>query len=358
MNASRCSGGIGLCFVVASLVTFAQQPQPQRETATPANSSRLVLDVVVTNKGKKPVAGLQAEDFVVLDNKKPQKVLSFTATPGAEATATKEPPAEILLLVDEVNARFNRVAYERDEIKKFAMQNGGKLKHPVSIAFFTDHGSDMATGTTTDGNVLLSVFDQHESSLREMRRSEGFYGGVDRFELSLATLNSLAVAEAKQPGRKLVVWISPGWWYLSGPEMDLTRKQEQGLFNSIMAISDELNRARITLYSIDPLGVADAGGLRVMYYEEFLKPVTKINDVQIGNLALQVLATHSGGLALNSSNDIAAQIDRCVDDADAYYTLVIDKAPAEKPNEFHSIEVKVGTPGLVARTQYGYYAQP
>ena len=360
-----CRTGIALiCTCLSSLPLAAQQTAAQEAAAQEAASvgsgdHRLVLDVVVHDRSKKPIAGLQAENFTVLDNKHPQKVLSFLAVGGNVAgSAHPEPPAEIILLVDEVNTRFDRVAYEREEIKKFALQSGGKLSHPVSMIFFSDSGTQVQNGSTQDGKLLLASFDQHETKLRTMRRSEGFYGGVDRFQLSLRTLQTLAAAETRRPGRKLLIWISPGWWYLSGPEVDLSRREEEGLFHSIVATSTELRRARVTLYSIDPLGIADAGGLRVMYYQEFLKPIVKPYDSQVGDLSLQVIATQTGGLALNSSNDIAGQIDQCVSDADAYYTLTVATAPSERPNEFHAIEVKVNEPGLTARTRNGYYGQP
>lgn len=239
-----------------------------------------------------------------------------------------------MLLVDEVNTRFDHVAYERDEIKRFVVQHGGKLTHPMSLAFFTDHGSVVSQRSTSDGNLLLASFDKHQASLRTIRRATGFYGAVERFQLSMSMLHSLAAAEAQRPGRKLVVWISPGWPYLSGPGVDLTSKDQAGLFASIVAISNELRRARMTLYSIDPLGVADAGGLRVSYYENFLKPVIKPGRTEPANLSLQVLAIQSGGMALNSSNDISAQIDRAIADAEAYYTLQLNRHPPSSRMSF------------------------
>jgi hypothetical protein len=41
------------------------------------------------------------------------------------------------------------------------------------------------------------------------------------------------------------------------------------------------------------------------------------SQVRSGNLALEVIATQSGGLALNSGNDIAAKLQQCVDDTRA-----------------------------------------
>ncbi len=338
----------------------AQRTVPQtareEEEAVPQPDSRIVLDVVVTDRSKKPVAGLQAEDFTVLDDKHAQKILSFTPVGGNGAQTG--PPAEIILLVDEVNTGFDRVAYEREQIRKFAMQNGGKLPHPVSLIFFTDLSTEVQNGSTQDGKLLLAAFDQHETKLRISNRSQGFYGGVDRYQLSMTTLQNLAAAEGQKPGRKLVLWISPGWAYLSGPNVVLTSREESGLFRTIVNLSATLRRARVTLYSIDPLGVADAASFRTTYYEEFLKPVTKASSVNIGDLSLQVIATQTGGMALNSSNDITAEIARAMADADAYYTLVLEPTPSEKPNQFHSIEIKIGKPGLAARTRNGYYGQP
>ena len=49
---------------------------------------------------------------------------------------------------------------------------------------------------------------------------------------------------------------------------------------------------------------------------------------------------------------------KCVADADSWYEVTFDMAGAEQPNEYHKIEIKVDKPGLTARTQTGYYAQP
>jgi VWFA-related protein len=264
---------------------------------------------------------------------------------------------KIILLVDEVNSDFRRVAYEREQIKQFLQKNGGVLKHPLSMAFFTDKGTQLQNASSTDGNALLAEFDEHETALRSIRRGEGVYGAIERFQLSMNALESLAHAEGEEPGRKLVVWISAGWPILSGPGIELTSKNQASLFSSIVAISTALRQARVTLSSVNPEG-AGGGVTQDFYYETFLKPVTRARDTQIGNLALQVIATQSGGLVLPASNDIAGQIERCVADADSYYTLVIDQAPADAPNSYHALTVKVAKPGLTARTRAGYYVQP
>lgn len=337
---------------------FQLQTHPGAENTA---KDRITLDVVVTGKSGKAIKGLEEKDFTVLDDGHPQKIVSFQAVgvgdSGTNAEAG-EAPAKIILLIDEVNTGFSRVAYERDEIKRFLLQNGGTLAHPTVLAFFSDSGIEIQENSSRDGNALLATYEQHGTALRSVRRSEGFYGALERFQLSMKALQSLVDKEEKQPGRKVVLWISPGWPMLSGPNVELDSKQAQAIFTSLIFTSTSLRQARITIYSVDPLGVADAGSINSTYYEEFLKPVTTARKAQVGDLALQVLSTQTGGLALRASNDIANQLDRCLADVENYYTLTIDAAPGDQPNAFHTLSVKVGTAGLTARTRNGYYSKP
>jgi VWFA-related protein len=80
--------------------------------------------------------------------------------------------------------------------------------------------------------------------------------------------------------------------------------------------------------------------------------------VEAGDLALQVIATQTGGRVLNSSNDIGKQIESCMGDANSWYVLAFDSPRADGPNEYHKLDVKIDKPGLTARTRTGYYAQP
>ncbi len=336
---------IHVALLSLSLSAFAQRG--------PETNRRITLDVVVTGKSDKPALNLQQQDFTLLDNKQPQKIVSFQAVEGASAN----PPAEIILLIDRVNTSFQNVADLVQRTKKFLGQNGGQLAQPVSLASFSDTGTAMAE-PSRDGNALITVLDHTDSALRIIRRSQGFYGAADRFQLSLQALNSVAAYGAKTPGRKILVWLSPGWPILSGPNVQLTTKDEQGLFGEVVAASTALLNARMTVCSVDPIGVADADGFRATAYEAYLKGVKSAGKVQAGDLALQVLAYQSGGLVINSGNDIASEIARCAADASSYYVLSFDSAPGDGPNEYHQLEVKLSQRGLKARTRTGYYAQP
>jgi VWFA-related protein len=325
---------------------FAQQPQP---------TNRLRLAVVVTDKAGQPVPGLAQNDFKLLDDKHPAAILSFQAV---QSTTSPAPPLEAVLLIDEVNTAFIRVSYARAQIEKYLKQDDGKLPYPVSLAVLTDNGITLGNGTTQDGNALATVLEQNKAGLRSITRDQGVYGAGDRLNLSLNALHQLAESLAARPGRKLVIWIGPGWPLLTGPRIELSGKDQKNLFNQIVDLSSTLWRSGVTIDSIDPLGTSDAGRAETYYYQEFVKGVKKPTQVQMGNLALQVLATQSGGRVLNSDNDVSSEIAKCIADGNNYYLLTFEAQPGDGPNEYHSLEIKLDKPGLTAHTRTGYYAQP
>jgi VWFA-related protein len=337
-------------FLLVPLLYTAGPSAQQSGPSTPTAGSRIDLDVVVTSKSGPPVADLQQQDFTILDNKTPRHITSFKAVLGSQD------PVHVILVVDAVNSPYERIAYERGEIDKFLRANGGRLAQPVALAFVTDSGAQVQKAFSTDGNELSSSLDNYAIGLRDIRRSSQ-YQGIDRFQLSMNALQEIARNAATLPGRKMIFWISPGWPLLSGPGIQLDGKQQNGIFSTIVGISTQLRQSRVTLYSVDPLGAGEGVG-REFYYQDFLKGVSKPGQVAVGDLSLQVLATQSGGLALNSSNDVTSLIQKCMADAAAYYELSFESAPADRRDEYHSLQVLVAKPGLTARTRQGYYAQP
>jgi VWFA-related protein len=332
--------------VLCTAVFFAQQnSQPPS-----APASRIDLDVVVTPKSGPAVAGLQQQDFTLFDNKAPQRITSFQARSGSQD------PVHIILVIDAVNTAYQTIAYERGQIDKFLRANGGRLAQPTTLAFFTDKGTQLEQGFSSDGNGLSESFDHYDIGLRDVRRSSQ-YEANDRFQLSMTALRELLEQAAKLPGRKMIFWISPGWPILSGPRMDLNYKQQNQIFSTVVGLSTQLRQARITLYSVNPLGSNEGVG-RELYYQDFLKGVSKPNQVSVGDLSLQVLAVQSGGLALAADNDVAALLQKCLADTEAYYELSFVPAQADHRDEYHNLLVQVAKPGLTVRTRTGYYAQP
>jgi VWFA-related protein len=342
---------VGLSLPTSSLLAQQAAPQEPPRAATLAPSNKIVLDVVVTPKGGAPVPNLQRQDFTLFDNKTPQTITSF------RALGQGQEPTKVILLLDAVNTSFQTIAFARPQIDKFLRASEGRLACPTSLAVLTDTGTEVQPSFSTDGNALSASLDAYEVGLRNIRRSAGFYGADERLQISLQALSSLIRREEQQPGRKIILWISPGWPLLSGPRVQLGAKQEQQLFAEIVNLSTQMHQNRITLYSVDPLGASESP-MQTNYYQDFLKGVQKPSQVEIGDLALQVLAIQSGGQALASSNDITGLLQKGMADTAAYYELTFDPPPADRADEYHHLQVQLNNPNLIGRTLQGYYAQP
>jgi len=346
----RHDGRLGFVLFVALSCAGMVLAQQNAAPAPPADR-KITLDVVVSPKSGPPVADLQQQDFTLLDNNAPQTITSFKVVPGREA------PIEVVVVIDAVNASYQTVSVARPEIDKFLRAEGGRLAYPVALVLFTDKGTQGLGSFSTDGNALSAELDQTDVALRSITRAAGFYGATERFELSIRTLGQLVEKMGTRPGRKLMLWVSPGWPLLSGPRIQLDSKQRQLLFDDIVSLSTKLLQGRVTLYNINPLGNTESIS-SVTYYKDFVKGISKPSQVQVGDLGLPVLADQSGGLVLNLNNDVASLLRECLSDSAPYYEISFDPPPGDKRDEYHHLEIKLAKPGLTARTRQGYYAQP
>jgi VWFA-related protein len=322
----------------------------QQPSATPAT---VTLDITVTDLSGKAVPGLTKSDFTVLDNGKSQQIRSFSAIEGP----VTDPPTQVILLIDTVNNSIANVAYEREQIATFLRRSGPTLSLPLSLIFFSDSGTEMQPPSSST-DVLLAGLKQMETKLHTINSASGFEGAAERVNLSLKIAAQIAAHEQLIPGRKLLIWLSPGWAYLTGPDINLSSRNQEVIFSNLVTLATAFERARITLYNIDPLGTADEASIHSSFYVEFLKNVPSAQKVQQGNLALQVLAVHSGGKVINTGNNIADEIASCFDETSTYYVITIPRTAAESSNTLHTIQVKLSDPKLQVRTLFGYYAQP
>ena len=333
------------------------------ETASAAQASppgvvegRIKLDVVVTDKSGKPVSGLDLKDFALLDNNLPAKILSFQAIDGTARPTAADQAADhrvkVILLLDTVNVDFQQVAAERQEIVRFLRLKGSHLAQPMSIYLFTKDGVQFQSDLSADGNAVTAALNQVDGQLRIMDRAQGAWGDLDRVLLSVRNLDSIAQSEENNPGSKILIWVGPGWPMLDSSRFQSSSsKGQEQLFDSIVELSSSLREAHIALYSIS----AGQAGSGTFLYEDFLKGVKSAQKASPSNLGLKVLAVQSGGRVLPPSNDLASEIDSCIQDANAFYTISFDPPRADKKNEYHDLKVVVDKPGLKALTNTGYY---
>ncbi|MGB8847896.1 MAG: VWA domain-containing protein, partial [Terracidiphilus sp.] len=316
----------------------------------PMARNAIRLDVAVDTKSGQPAPNLRQQDFTVLDNKIPRPVTYFKIKGAADE------PVHVVILVDAVNIPYQMVAWSRQEVEKFLKANEGKLTYPTSIAVLTDQGVQIDKGFSTDGNTLSADLEHREIGLRQITR-DSEWSDPERLQICIQAFQQFLGYASTLPGRKMILWVSPGWPLVSGPHIDLSSNQERQIFNEIVGISTQLRQIDLTVYDINPVGIAESLE-RADYYESFLKGVTKSNQVQFGNLGLQVIAVQSGGLAIEGNSDVAGMIQRCLTDANLWYEIGFTPLPADQPNEYHHIEIRLDQRDLSARTSDGYYANP
>jgi VWFA-related protein len=324
----------------------AQNPAPSA-----SDDGRVHLDVVVSDKKGNAIGGLTAADFTLLDNRTPRKLDSFQALGGMDAHGD---PVEVVMAIDLVNISFDRVAISRQYVSNFLRRDNGHLAHPVSIVWVTDYGLQQQLGPSMDGNALAAQLDNSKGQLRFLNRDAGSWGAIERFDMTSKALDQMVTSMGRFPGRKLLIWVGPGWPMLDNPYMYMTWKQQQELFRRMIYLSTKIRSAQIEICSVAE-GMPDS---YTYLYQGFLKGVKKPSQMYLSNLTLKVMAIWSGGQVRLPSNDMTGEIARCVKDADAYYRISFTPPAADGPDEYHQLEVKVDKPGLAARTSEMYYNQP
>jgi VWFA-related protein len=356
----RRSAAIVVIAVIAatSLVLRAQNPAEQSPAAparnaavTPEATGTMTIHVTVSDKNGHAIEGLQESDFSLLDNKQPQKLLGFRAV---DAAVLKSDPVHVVIVVDMINTNVITVGREREEVGAYLKDNSGELLNPTSIAVIADSGVKAAPGSTQDGNKLLAAFNQTQSEMRDIGRSAGFWGDTERLQKSLQDLDQLIQYESRQPGRKLVLFVSPGWPLLmfAGDQSDM--KQRDWVFRSVEHFTNSLREANIMLYCVDPF---DLGRTNPFLYESYLKGISAAKDATYPALGLQVLAAHTGGQVMTNGRDIAGSLKTAIGDASEGYDLTFAPMPGDRVNEYHALEVRVDKPNIKVRTTSGYYAR-
>lgn len=360
----------------ASSLAHAQQPtrQPAQHTAqpTPKPAFHLIAtDLIVTDAQGHRVTNLQKQDFTILDNGVQRPILAFYPAPaalapqvtnaGTSANAPKpQPPTTVSIVIDDVNTPDILIAYVRQAVEKFLRLNNGALITPVAVYLFNGHGAVLAAGPSTDGNQLATQLEQSEASQRPFLKLEGFYNLTDRMQLSLNTFGSFVAQQSTVPGHKMVFWIGRGWPMMIGTETWSSKKEATAYFNGLTAAWDGMRHARITLYAVDPSRTPDFNTVDWEKYVDYLKPVLRPQDADIGNISVEVLAKNSGGLVLPFSGEtsLSQTLAHCMHDVNKNYFVAFATPVDPVPNQYHSLTITIDKPGLTVRTRAGFYSEP
>ncbi|MGO9340033.1 MAG: VWA domain-containing protein [Terracidiphilus sp.] len=329
------------------------------------------LDVVVKDAAGNPVSGLAGADFSLLENGRPQDILSFQAFDGLGALS--EPPVKIILLIDTIELPENLARDERLAVISYLRQRGGRLKRPVSVFLLADTGL-WTVPSSSDGNVIAREIEHNDFAL--VRHNVGWQRGRaapgmkdSASDSALKALGQIATDERKMPGRKLLLWVGPGWGIGSGAYAEAKAGSPASQeFDAVWWFSTLLREARLALYSfavgeIDPSSLSAAPDsnpalAQRQIYKSYLDGVRNPHKASAINLYRKVLAIQSGGRVLDSGFDLVQQIESCVQDAGPFYRISFSPSPADHPNDYHDLKIVIDRPGVIARTNTGFYDQP
>ncbi|HEX9201057.1 MAG TPA: VWA domain-containing protein, partial [Acidobacteriaceae bacterium] len=302
----------------ATKVTTAQNGQQQdasQITTIRTYSNIVVIDVVVTDAQQKPVHGLKASDFTLLENNKPQTIRHFeehSVSPGAEivAPAPKLPPGLFtnksaapangpvnVLLLDYLNTPLTSQPYARKQLIDFLDHAPAGTR--IAIFALTTQLS-MMQGFTSDMQVLKAALSVKKGGAPQVSQllSDPVNGGpisdttlsdalnqpaavdgiitqeivdsINRFETlktsfdqdlrAKYTLNAfdlLARYLVGIPGRKNVIWFSGSFPLDVEPNVNAADPNDSVVRNDdeVRKTDNLLTRAQVAVYPVDARGI-------------------------------------------------------------------------------------------------------
>lgn len=404
-----------LMVLLGTAVLCSQAPpapkgsSPQPAPTFKANSRLVLVDVVVSNGNGEAVHDLKQQDFTVLEDGKPQTLVSFDEQrPDAKATGAPAPldlPKDVytnyttrteagaltVLLFDLLNTDRPDLAYAKTEMLSFLK----KLPPGKKVALFT-LGSQlkMVQGFTEDSDQLIAAAQQISTlpnpaytnskqlsgTIAEAKESglpkspaafrslvqflgEDYQGKLDsRSQETLDALTQLARALAVLPGRKNLIWISGGFPFDITGDAHRLRRVTASQLPKVAAL---LAANRIAVYPVDARGVVTMAADASTRSSEIFAPVqTQSYETLSGQDAenisivetLNDMAKLTGGRAYINRNDLDSAIADGMRTGASYYSLAYRPVNQNWDGKFRKITVKATRPTLKLLYRSVYYA--
>jgi hypothetical protein len=169
----------------------------------------------------------------------------------------------------------------------------------------------------------------------------------DQINATFGSLIGVAEATAGHRGHKNMVWIGRGFPAVN--MATLLPEMQEGFLEQVATCTRLLRDSRVTLYAVDPAGIATEPPARdgADFY---------VDDPFGGQVDFDTMAVATGGQALHGRNDVDHMIDESVRDGGSFYTLSYKPAVnSETPKEFRKIRVVMKDRELRASTREGYF---
>jgi VWFA-related protein len=362
-------------FLTAALA--AQQPP----TSFRAGIDLVQLDVSVLDGDRKPIRGLTAADFTVLEDGRPQTIAAFAAVdvPGPEPASTPWLRDVAPDVRTNIPADHRLVVIVMDDASiqndPFALKNAKALARLVidrlgpadlaAVVFTRDNRN--AQDFTADRARLIAAVDHFSVGFRDMAKplaGESYSPPTDLRQNGAAQMSDglYYLYSAQIVGdvvrqlvdvperRKTVFYVS------QGIPMDVTAAVAGTPGSSMAAaelqikilatLNDAFRRAKsanINFYSLDPCGMR-------------LEPVP-LNPTCVPGLEVEYLnsvAVATGGRAVVNTNDATQAVTEIFRENSAYYLLAYRPQGSSPGGTEHRLDVRVNRPGLTVRTRSSY----
>jgi VWFA-related protein len=326
------------------------------------------VPAVVTDRNGHPLAGLRAENFVVLEDGKPQHVTNFTTT---------EAPFEIALLLDTSGSTRDELGLIRDAANAFinALRPGDR----VGIVAFNNaprNGSPLATVE------VLSGLDSNRKALRAAIENLGtsngtpFYDGLGR----VADQVFRDPPREEMRGRRAVVALTDGVDSSSDSGYDDARAKlaRAGLASYFIQVNTEEYVEDRLLKDCQDDGRLTLSAKQLERFRQLFVPQAEKEDYQdfcrmgqferldisrkLYNLArkeMGEMARASGGraFAAGSVQEARAAFAEVANEIGAQYSMGYYPSNKTRDGRFRQIKVEVrGVKDASVRAREGYFA--
>ena len=356
-------------------------PAPQQTPAFRTRIDLVHLDVSVLDKDRRPVRGLTAKDFTVLENGKPQEVSAFAAVdvpvaPPPTAPWVREVAPDVrtnldlrerrlfIIAIDDATIQNNAPALK--SVKTIARSVLSKFgpSDLVSVVFTRDNRNSQ--DFTSDRARLTKAIESFTGGFRD--QGAGVAGSDDLWYLYSVGMLERAVDYLSDvpERRKAIIYIGQGVPFnfeTAASPVNAHPTQTPGAVSSSMQmlrIKDQLldlfdraQRANVTVYPIDPCGVRTPPPAKVAGARPTEPPTCEPGD-EVDYLV--GVANQTGGRSVTNTNDFEPGISSVFEENSAYYLLGYQSADQMRDGKFRKLTVLVNRPDVTIRTRTGYDA--
>jgi VWFA-related protein len=346
-----------LSFSIAIALFALSSPLSAQQSATPSSqspvytlhgSTRIVLtDVTVKDRAGHMVHGLPASAFQILDNNQPQTISTFEEHNGAPTAIAAQPvsapntysnenlqhlpPVLNIVVLDTASLGLTDQMYLAYEFNRFLKTLPPDL--PLAIYARVGEGTVLVQDFTADRKLLLAA---SQKVMPHLAPAGVWYGNqADPDSLLRTIANELA----QIPGHKNVLLFSAGMAVnfdpRAGPEAFTTPGE-----TDLRLTFDLLEKARISVFTIDPRGL--------MYHSNI--------GVDYQHMTMEDIAQGTGGQAYFNQNALTKITNDILAADNSFYTLVFSPKNFIADNKWHQIKVTVEGRPYQLFYRHGYYA--